>query len=202
MSKGKLKALLAALAIVLALSLPACSDSKSAGGAGTEVKAPAEAPGAGTEDSAADSAADGNEIITFIYKGVEIVPGAEAAALVARLGEPNDVFVAPSCAFEGEDRIYYYPGVDITTWPAEDGFERILSYSLRDDSVQTEQGLYIGMAKVDMEALIGAGASNDNGSVLSWFSGDVELRCYFENGKAADVTVFFLPAQGVVDAAN
>jgi len=138
--------------------------------------------------------------ISFLYKGIKIVPGENVEPLIEQLGEPNDVFVAPSCAFVGEDRIYYYPGVDITTWPEEDGTHRVLSYTLRDDSVQTEQGVYLGIEIGEIEKIYGPGKSNEDGTVVSWFSDSEELRCFLEDGTASDITVFFSEAQEIAEA--
>ena len=55
------------------------------------------------------------------------------------LGEPLGIFEAPSCAFEGIDRIFGYPGMQIHTYPKDDS-DFVHTISLRDDSLRTTEG--------------------------------------------------------------
>jgi len=181
--------------IAFVICFPAC-------GGGNENVIVSEAPPQHIEAQEPESAtvAAKKAEISFFYKGIKIIPGEDIEPLIEQLGEPNDVFVAPSCAFIGEDRIYYYQGVDITTWPKDEGANHVLSYTFRDDSVQTEQGVYLGIEKGEIEKIYGPGKSNDDGTIVSWFSDNEELRCFFENGAASDVTVLFSEAQEIVEA--
>jgi len=59
--------------------------------------------------------------------------------VIDRLGEPLGVFEAPSCAFDGIDRIFSYPGVQLYTYPiGDDDFIHTIGFF--DDSVRTTEG--------------------------------------------------------------
>lgn len=90
----------------------------------------------------------------FKVRGFDIRMGEPAAPVVEALGEPMNYFEAPSCAFNGVDKIYYYSGFELYTYPVgEDDF--ILSIILTDDSVSTSEGIYIGMTYNDMTSAYG-----------------------------------------------
>jgi len=59
------------------------------------------------------------------------------------MGEPLGVFEAPSCAFDGIDRIFSFPGLQIHTYPLDNG-DFIHTVSIRDDSIMTQNGIYLG----------------------------------------------------------
>ena len=59
--------------------------------------------------------------------------------VIDKLGEPLGVFEAPSCAFDGIDRIYSYPGVQLYTYPVGDE-DFIHTIGFFDDSIKTTEG--------------------------------------------------------------
>ena len=54
------------------------------------------------------------------------------------LGEPMHYFEAPSCAFEGMDKIYSYSGFEFTTY-TKDNVDYIASIVFLDDTVTTRE---------------------------------------------------------------
>ena len=78
------------------------------------------------------------------------------------LPEPRDRFESPSCAFEGLDITYFYPGFELTTYP-ENGEEHILSVILTDDSVSTPGGVFIGATVSNMEEAYGTDYTQKGG---------------------------------------
>ena len=46
--------------------------------------------------------------------------GADASKVVDELGEADDYFESESCAFEGLDKVYTYPGFKLNTYPVDD----------------------------------------------------------------------------------
>jgi len=59
--------------------------------------------------------------------------------VIERLGEPLGIMVLPSCAFDGDDRIYRYPGAELYTYPiGEEDF--IHTVSFYDDTIRTAEG--------------------------------------------------------------
>jgi hypothetical protein len=176
--------------LLIVLVLAGCAPAKEDVAQGTSETVPAE-----NEREAAPA----EDPFLLTYNGTQIVPGEPVRFVLDLLGEAQDVFEAPSCAFEGVDRMYYYPGIIVNTYPASDG-DRILAISFRDDSVQTDEGVYLGNSAEEVSAIYGEGESNEIGNVISFRKGDAELRILFENDEASDITYYYTPAQENVDA--
>jgi len=102
---------------------------------------------------------------TFTHSGVTIAIDALFAPILAALGEPRSYFEAPSCAFEGLDKIYTYIGFEIDTYPQEED-DFVSAIVLRDDTVATEEGIRIGSTRVEMEAIYGIPRLMDNGQLV------------------------------------
>ena len=56
----------------------------------------------------------------YAVRGVEIMMHAEAAPILAALGEPVSYTESASCAFTGLDKTYYYGGFYLETYPLND----------------------------------------------------------------------------------
>lgn len=107
--------------------------------------------GCGAEEAA--PAAEDN--FTFLYKNTEITIHALAEPVITALGEPKTYTEAPSCAFEGLDKTYFYGSFYLTTYPAEDG-DRIQGLWFADDTVTTPENITIGSSRTEVEAAYGA----------------------------------------------
>jgi len=70
-------------------------------------------------------------------------------SVIAMLGEPMGVFEAPSCAFDGIDRVFRFPGVQIHTYPSGDE-DFVHTISLQDDTVATTGGVFLGQTLDDV----------------------------------------------------
>ncbi len=162
--KRRSKMLVMVLAVALAFSLTACggSDSDSADAAdgaeaGTET---AETEEAGTEAAAETTAAG----YTVTLRDVTIEMAAEADPIVAELGDDYSYFESESCAFEGLDKVYSYPGFKLNTYP--DGeVDYVLSVVFMDDTVETGEGICIGSARDDVIEAYGE-PDSDTGAAL------------------------------------
>ena len=175
------KLLALALAVGLTLSLTACGGGNDAP-AGSENTAPqASAPAAG-----------GNTADTFVFTtadGKEVAVNDNMADVLAELGQEQSYFEAESCAFEGLDKTYTYPGFVITTRP--DGEEDYVnSIRLTDDTVATGEGVYIGSSEADVTAAYGEGGGSEG--ALSYTAGDVTLNFILEDGVVTSIE--YLPA--------
>lgn len=103
----------------------------------------------------------------FTYKNTEITLHAPAAPIVAALGEPVKYTEAPSCAFVGLDKTYYYGSFYLETYP-KDGKDYVYGWWFADDSVATQEGIYIGSAQADVEKAYGtAGYNGSNAYVVN-----------------------------------
>ncbi|MBP5631727.1 MAG: hypothetical protein J6Y21_03080, partial [Clostridia bacterium] len=96
----------------------------------------------------------------YVFKkgDVTVAMKAKAADIIADLGEPSNYYESPSCAFEGMDKTYSYPGFDVTTY-TESGVDYISGVVFWDDSVETPEGLYIGASAADVQRIYGADAA-------------------------------------------
>jgi len=71
-----------------------------------------------------DTVVDLNEDITYVINAA---------------GEPIGVLELPSCAFEGMDRVFRYPGADLYTYPVGDD-DFVYNIAFFDDSIRTAEG--------------------------------------------------------------
>ena len=84
---------------------------------------------------------------------------AEAEPVIAALGEPIKYSETASCAFDGLDKNYYYGNLYIDTYP-EGGKDYIYGWWFADDTLTTEEGIYIGATQAEVETAYGADTFN------------------------------------------
>ena len=128
----KLIALL--LAVLMVAALAAC---------GTQTPNTTEPTTKPVDDETGPAVTQGaqEEVFSFTYEGVELIPGADFDP--AALPEADSVFEVPSCAIEGTDNVYSYPPFELTAYNDGTG-EVIYSIYLLDADTCTPEGLYVG----------------------------------------------------------
>ena len=99
-----------------------------------------------TESTEAVSALSG---YVFSHNGVDFTVDMEVAAVIDALGEPASYYEVPSCAFEGLEKIYDYTSFEITTYETDD-VDYIANIYLKDDLVETPEGLSLFMTSADL----------------------------------------------------
>lgn len=87
----------------------------------------------------------------FEANGVRFGIYDETEQVLPALPAYSSTFSEQSCAFPGADVSYSFDGFRITTNEI-DGVSRITGISVKDDTVKTPQGLYIGMSETDARA--------------------------------------------------
>ena len=92
------------------------------------------------------------ETYTFTSGTTKIAIDADAAPILASLGEWRDYAESTSCAFEGLDKVYIYAGFELQTYPMGEK-DYVYMIILQDDTVATEKGIRIG---ANTEAVIEA----------------------------------------------
>lgn len=166
------------LVLVLALSMTACGGNGADNGGNDQDNAGTE----NTDTNAPVVPADG---FVFNYNGTEIALHANAAPIIEALGEPKSYTESASCAFEGLDKTYYYGSFYVDTYPVGEE-DYIFSVWFADDSVATEEGIYIGAPKAEVEAAYGA--ENFNGSnAYIVTKGDCSLTVILEEDAVSSV---------------
>ena len=139
------------------------------------------------EESAAGTGTDAPASrYTFTFKGTEVAANADMASLTDKLGEPSDYFESESCAYQGLDKVYTYGSVIIRTYPL-DGKDYVLSVELRDDTVSTREGVYIGSSRADVVAAYGE-PGEETATVLRYTDGDCTLAFLMADGTVTDIT--------------
>ncbi|MDR1536505.1 MAG: hypothetical protein LBU32_00625 [Clostridiales bacterium] len=128
--------------------------------------------------------------LSFRYNGVNIGLNSNAADIIAALGSPNDVFEAPSCAFEGVDKFLYYNGFVINTYP-KNGQDNVLSIIL--NGAQTPEGLGIGMSVDDMVAIYGENYYGSAGAYV-YSVKNVELTVLTEGSSVVEISYYYTAA--------
>ena len=118
----KMKGIFAAAVIVMGLSLAACGSSDSGSSS------------SGSSSSGSSASSSGG--FTFTSGSTKIEMNEDASKVVEELGDPDDYFESESCAFEGLDKVYTYPGFHLNTYPVDDK-DYVLSVDFMDDTVET-----------------------------------------------------------------
>lgn len=124
----------------------------------------------------------------FSYKGTDIVPNAKMEPIVTALGEATKFFESDSCAFQGKDKVYTYGSVVINTYP-ENNVDYVYTIQLKDDTVQTKEGIYIGASLEDVKAKYGEPAK-DTGVALVYEKGTSTLNFGYADGVVTSITYF------------
>ena len=175
----KITALLMALCLLLALS--ACGNTGSGASAGTN----AGANNAGQDKVITATQAVVEDSFTFTYKGVDIRMHAPAAPIIAALGEPKTYTEQASCAFQGLDKTYYYGSFYMDTYPVGDQ-DYVYGWWFVDDTVTTEEGIYIGATQAQAEAAYGAESFNGSNAYIV-ARGNGTLTVIIENGVVSSI---------------
>ena len=144
-------------------------------------------PDAGAEDTSASveeqqgPAAANYKGYVFIYQDVAIEMDADAAPIIEQLGEPDSYFEAPSCAFEGIDKMYTYRSFELDTYPTENK-DYISSVIFKDDTLTTVEGIGIGDSVSSLEAAYGTQWNDEDGMMV--YEKDGMKLCFIVDGDS------------------
>lgn len=123
---------------------------------------------------------------SFASDEVKIEMGVNAADILANLGDPKTVTEEASCAFDGMDKTYYYGNFYLTTYP-DGNDEYVYSAWFVDDSLTTEEGIYIGADKSEVENAYGTDCFNgSNAYVID--KGNSKLTVIVEDDTVTGIT--------------
>lgn len=171
------------LAALLALSLSACSDGAAdpTPTQGGSIPTPEGTQGTETPQP------EGRSKYVFTYGEVRLPMNEEFSALREALGEPTTYFEAQSCAFDGLDKTFTYPGIELVTYPVE-GVDYISDIYFLDESVSTAEGLHIGSTLEEVEAAYGTDhTADDFGFYYTYTDGDTQLKFGVEDGVVTEI---------------
>lgn len=135
-----------------------------------------------------------NTVYAFSAAGIEILVGSEADPVVEKLGAPQKTFEQDSCAYQGKDIVYTYPGFELSVFP-DGGKNRIADiYIPEGSSVTTPEGIAPGAAK---DAFIKAYGNDytEKWGVYRYKKGDTEL-IFFTKGDKVEAIEYQFAKQG------
>lgn len=122
---------------------------------------------------------------TFSYNDVSIAMHADAAPIIAALGEPKSYTEQASCAFDGLDKTYSYGSFSINTYP-KDGTDHISQLWFTDDQVSTGEGIRIGDSLAKVEQVYGRnGLTCGDAYILT--KGETSLTIITANGLVTSI---------------
>lgn len=178
------------LALVMVCALAACGDGEAVKPADNSTAAAnnnAQSDAQESTEAPADetAAVAEGEAHTFTYGSTKIAMNAEAAPILEALGEPKSYTEEESCAFEGLDKTYYYGSFYLQTYPEGDT-DYIYCLWLVDDSVETEEGIYIGATQAQVESAYGAEWYNGKNAYVVK-TGDCTLTVILDNGTVSSI---------------
>jgi hypothetical protein len=116
---------------------------------------------------------------TFEYGGKKIYMNEDINDVFSDIGEPRKTFEAPSCAFDGIDKIFSYSGFDLHTYP-EGGKDLIHTINLRDDSIKTAEGVALGSGLSEMLKTYGDGYEREH-EMYTYSKGKTRLQFLIED---------------------
>lgn len=121
----------------------------------------------------------------FVYNDVVIEIDAEATPIIEELGAANSYFEAPSCAFEGIDKMYTYTSFEVDTYPLE-GQDYISAIIFKDDAILTAEGICIGDSIDKVKEIYGDDSDMDNG-MLVYKKDDMKLCFIIQNEAVVSI---------------
>ena len=127
------------------------------------------------------------EMYSFVVNDVVITPGAEAEDIIAKLGEPNSFYEAPSCVFSGKDKVYSFSGYDVNTAPYK-GKEVIVGVFFNEDGeAKTAKGIGIGSSLQEVKDNYGE-PQKENAGQMIWENEEVEFSIVAINDEVTAVS--------------
>ncbi len=120
----------------------------------------------------------------FTYLDTVISIDADAAPVIAALGEPKTYTEETSCAFDGLDKTYNYGSFYLTTYP-KGGADHVARIWFADDSVSTQEGIRIGSSRNEVEQAYGEKFGDKNS--IAVIRKDSKLTIILEDGIVASL---------------
>ena len=122
----------------------------------------------------------------FTFNGKTATADEAADPAIQGYGDSYTYFESPSCAFQGMDKVYTYTSFLVRTYPVND-VDYILSIELRDDSVATPEGIYIGCTEEQVRSTYGEPTSEKTGG-LEYTDGSCTLSFVISGGNVTAIS--------------
>ena len=122
---------------------------------------------------------------SFTYGQTKMTMHQDAAPILAALGEPKSYTEEESCAFNGLDKTYYYGSFYLQTYPQGDA-DKVYCIWLVDDSVTTEEGVFIGSTQAQVSKAYGDESYNGSNAYVMKTDNCI-LTIILENGTVNSI---------------
>lgn len=165
---------LSVLVLLIMVILTACGGKEQTPDNNNEVK-----------DNNSQDASDAKGFM-FKYNDVTIPMNVDAEPVLDNLGESMDYFEAASCAFQGLDKVFYYSGFELSTYPQGEK-DIISSVNILDDTVTTVEGIYLGSPLDKVISAYGEDYDEENG-FYTYSLDDSKLTFVIENDVVTAIT--------------
>lgn len=134
-----------------------------------------------------EARAEGTSYKGYVFRSGDVVMemDAEAAPVLDKLGEPNSYFEAPSCAFEGVDKMYTYGSFELDTYPTGDK-DFISAVIFKDDSITTPEGVGIGDSREKLTEAYGGEGTEELGMTV-YRKDNMKLCFIFQDDSIASI---------------
>ena len=142
--------------------------------------------GCGGEKQSSTNVDTPKEVFEFVVNETTVKMNQETSEVLTSLGKEISYFEAPSCAFNGLDKTYTYAGYQLITYPDGDK-DYVCSIVLKDDTVTTKEGVYIGGTKTSVETAYGTEYEDVNGAYV-YTKGDSKLEFIFDGDTISSIT--------------
>ena len=119
------------------------------------------------------------------YNGNRIELGAKADDIIEKLGTPNSRKEIGDCGGLGAQVKYSYASVDIFVLESKSEGNIIDAIELRDDTLQTDDGVYIGLSEADAKSKMKDAKDVSGAWVLT--SGKYSIKVKFANGVVSEI---------------
>ncbi len=142
----------------------------------------------GNQTVSRDTNIPASESYVFEFNGASVGIGDLLDIAASKFGVPSDddIVTTDSCAFGGKDTVYYYPSFEISA-NNETGVFVIYNIYLKDDTVSTKEGAYVGMTSDEVKTIYGAPDQTNDGSIV-YVKGDMALEFILKSGSVIAIT--------------
>ncbi len=154
-------------------------------------------PPASTDTQAQEKGFKASDL-DVVVNGKTLKLGDKEASIKEVFGEPNEIYEAESCLFDGFDKTYFYDFCEIFTFPAEDGSGNIVDeiYFYSENAPLVCRGeLTVGATKAEVCELFGDKYYMDGESMMVYNAENnaeknesiPKLYFYLEEGVVAGI---------------
>ena len=178
--------------MIMSVMVAGCGKDEAESGSKNETTAAATeaAVDESTEAGSDETAVETSDEYFYTLDGTKVLLNSKMEDVVAAIGEPDKYFESESCAFQGLDKVYTYGSVVITTYP-DNEVDYVYTIDLKDDTVETDEGLFIGASKEDVEAAYGTPGDKTDIAYI-YTKGDTKLTIIFEDDCVAGITYSYV----------